>query len=115
MRRKKRYGVYSNRTIKKCFCNINCRQCKGACKTYFPNQCDPDTNWHGYFEPSRNKLHQKGTGSLMPGRKFVQYDKNHSKTYRYLRDMYEKYKRLHKRELKELASEEYENHHYYLS
>jgi hypothetical protein len=115
MRRKKRFGVYSNNSIKRCFCNNSCGLCKGICKSYYPNHCDHETNWHGYFEPSRRKLNQEGFGSLMPGKKFAQYDRMHTFTYRYQRDMEVKYKRSKKRYLKEIAKEEYKEHFYYLA
>ncbi|OMJ82173.1 hypothetical protein SteCoe_17192 [Stentor coeruleus] len=100
MRRKKRYGVYSNHTIKRCFCFRGyCDKCKGTCKTLIPGDIDPAYNWHFgkdmSVRTSFNKIHHNGFGSLYPGRKFVMYEKNHGFKYRYLK--YEAYLRLQER------------------
>ncbi|OMJ82174.1 hypothetical protein SteCoe_17193 [Stentor coeruleus] len=100
MRRKKRYGVYSNHTIKRCHCLSGyCRQCKGVCKTMIPGEIDPIYNWHSvkeyYASSGRPQVHRYGFGSLYPGRKFVMYEKNHGFKYRRLK--YEAYLRLQER------------------
>ena len=76
MRRKKKLGVRSNHTIKQTPNTQYCSSCKGICKSNFEKFCDESTNWHQYNEPSK-KLWQYGFGSLMPGKKFVIYDRMH--------------------------------------
>lgn len=100
MRRKKRFGVYSNHTIKRCYCFIGyCDRCKGVCKTLIPGDIDPTYNWHFgkdmSVRSSFNKIHHNGFGSLYPGKKFVMFEKNHNFKYRHKR--YETYKWLQER------------------
>ena len=83
MRRKKRFNVYSNATIKRCFCSINfCVICKGLCKSlsnseYTKGYLAPNhpeagelSKLYSYRKIKKN-LHHFGHGSLNPKKKFA--------------------------------------------
>ena len=108
MRRKKRFGVPSNGTIKRCACSSGwCGVCKGVCKVGYRNaRVDPKSEYHGYPDYGRTRLNQVGKGSLMPGKKFVYFDKHFK--YAYLRDERAKQEAFRERELKTIAKEEIE-------
>ena len=76
MRRKKKFGVYTNATIKNCSCDYFCRECKSLCKAVYKGKVDLDSVTHTSSNSTR-KMHQFGYGSLMPGKKFVIFDKKH--------------------------------------
>lgn len=77
MRRKVKHGIYTNRTVRRCFCcSSYCQNCKSECKVIHNCQKDPTSiadNHYGYSS-KKLKLHQYGTGSILPRRKFVQYN-----------------------------------------
>ena len=109
MRRKKRFGVYSNGTIKRCFCNHNyCKECKGPCKAGFRNaKVDPDSNPHDGIL-SLYAIQSAGKGSLLPGKRFCIYDRMKDFKYALKRKMSEERKREKRRNLKLRSQEEYE-------
>lgn len=112
MRRKQKYGVYSNKTIKKCQCFRFCGTCRGFCKEEFEKHCEINSVGHDLFYQGRRKLHYFGVGSLMPGKKFIPYEKNHSFTWRSLR--IERMKKDIKRR-SDLKKKSFEEHDYYLT
>ena len=83
MRRKRRYGVYTNKTLKFCSnCIDFCQTCKGKCKLEvigYENSADAPIS---HPEVSKKKpLYKFGVGSLERGRKFVfKLYKNHRKS-----------------------------------
>jgi hypothetical protein len=73
MRRKKRFGVYSNTTLKRCPCCVKfCVICKGKCKAevleYTKGEDFPENHPIVY---KKKRITHFGRGSLKPGRKFV--------------------------------------------
>lgn len=78
MRRKKRYGVYSNKTIRRCGCSHEiCDICKSVCKVCYDKAVvDPKSvaENHPKMRSKKIKLHKIGVGSLLPGKKFAYYN-----------------------------------------
>jgi hypothetical protein len=109
MRRKKRFGVYSNKTIKRCACHFMCKVCKGLCKNDYIAEIDPQSNWHFANSMPIKRTSQIGVGSLLPGRKFVIYDKKHSFKYSYLVKEEMLMRTRRKRDKKEDIFDEIEN------
>ena len=105
MRRKRKHGVYTNRSIKKFISYSFCKVCKSVCKSGFPKLIDPSTNWHHYDNPNRKSLSYFGFGSLLPGKKFVEYDKNQGFKYRYLRNEIFRKEQIRKWELRDMVNE----------
>lgn len=100
MRRKVKYGIYTNRTVRRCIgCSSYCQNCKSECKVIYDCQTDPASiadNHYGYSR-KKLKLHQYGTGLILPRRKFVQFNyRNHRRD-----DTFSPYspRRVHKRKL----------------
>lgn len=106
MRRKKRFGVYSNASIKRCACNYYCSKCKSLCKYFIYDNIDGDIDSHQEMLNSKKNIHRYGFGSLDPGKKFVIYCIMHSFTYRYMRDQIALKKSRRKADLKMRAFEE---------
>lgn len=109
MRRKKKFGVYSNGKINRCFCGAQyCKVCKGLCKSQYLNaKVDPESNWH--LDDGRYlKFQSYGKGSLMPGRKFSIFCKFHNFTYAQKRCDFIMMKRNRRKGNKVLALEELE-------
>ncbi|OMJ86925.1 hypothetical protein SteCoe_11480 [Stentor coeruleus] len=81
MRRKKKFGVYSNKSIRKGKNWVICKICKSICKVKYDKAIvDPKSIAKNHSIGSkRRKLHQFGTGSLLPGRRFLVC---HAKYYR---------------------------------
>ena len=88
MRRKKRFNVHSNATIKRASHTYYfCFQCKGICKGY-AKLTDELMNCIAanhlrvgdlpYSNRNRTKLHHLGNGSLLPGKKFIFFDRKNS-------------------------------------
>lgn len=79
MRRKKRYNVYSNATIKRCpCCTYDCVLCKGPCKLEYMTQVDPKSISEKHCcgsDSNKKRFHKDCTGSLMPGQSSVCYSK----------------------------------------
>ena len=74
MRRKRRFGVYTNQTVKKgCnACHFFCQQCKGPCKMEYYGEIDENSIAINHVIKSKQrKLHQIGFGSIMPGKVFI--------------------------------------------
>ena len=83
MRRKRKYGVYTNKTLKFCFdCIDFCKTCKGKCKLEvigYENHNDAPTSHPD--AKKRKPLYKFGVGSLERGRNFVfKIHKNHRKS-----------------------------------
>lgn len=79
MRRKCKFRVYTNKTIRRSFTNSGiCQNCKSVCKVDHCNfYTDPNSiaDNHPGMNRTKKNLHKFGFGSLMPGRKFVYYDR----------------------------------------
>ena len=73
MRRKRRYGVYTNKTLKKCPCCVYyCASCKGKCKFEVIGYENLDDASIDHRKVMKQKpLHKFGVGSLERGRSFV--------------------------------------------
>jgi hypothetical protein len=91
MRRKSRYGIFSNQSIKRCrrlgCCKnmLYCTVCRGLCRKFHGK----DQEYHDHKEEStyekdeccftnnnrRHKAHQHGTGKLGKGYRFEVYDR----------------------------------------
>ena len=92
MRRKKRFNVYTNATVKRCCCsNGFCVICKGFCKAYckiddeFIASNHPATGDFNAYCKIKTKLHHFGNGSLYPGKKFIFFDRKNKHSH-YLKD-----------------------------
>ena len=86
MRRKKKYNIYTNATIKRSSSSgYYCTACKGVCKIVYDAEIDENSisqNHLGY-SGTKKKLHLIGEGSLMPGKKFVVFSKKYHRKRRY--------------------------------
>lgn len=98
MRRKGKYGVETNHTIRRCFCYYSyCQACKSVCKISNACKTDPESLSQNHLKKGSKKvkIYQIGFGSLLPGKKFVFFDK---KSHRrnssfYFKDLDSKQKR----------------------
>lgn len=84
MRREKKFGVYSNKTIKRCFCEISAQV-------------------ERYYEEHR--LHQIGVGRLDGNSKFVQFDKRSHFKANYSRCEHQDRKHQKRQENKKISEE----------
>jgi hypothetical protein len=76
MRREQKLGVYTNKSVKSCYSDSYCAVCKSVCKWYCKDRFDDHPLDHTPWD-SKQKLHQLGFGSLMPGKKFVVFNKRY--------------------------------------
>ena len=108
MRRKLKYGIYTNRTMKKLHYDLYC----SVCLEDIHKHCYLTTFGQEFFCDCNHKIHQYGAGSLLPGKKFVQFNKLHSKKYREIRNERQTQAAKKRLNLKKLGSEEL---NYYLN
>lgn len=87
MRRKKKFGVYSNKNIKKCpYGSDICQVCKSVCKVFYDKAIvDPKSiaKNHPIDDKSKYKIYHIGIGSLLPRRKFVDFNIKINKSRKY--------------------------------
>lgn len=85
MRRDKKRGVYTNRTIKTCPCCYNfCTICKGVCKMDVIADIDPEIIAPNHPTSGRKKKqHHLGVGSFKRGRMFAPVCKHRENSWEF--------------------------------
>ena len=118
MRRKMKFGIYTNATIKRCYCDYFCVRCKGLCKAVYKSKQIFDSFTHT-ASPSdirnRNcKFHQFGFGSLMPGKKCIIFDKKYHRSNKFRQTTIFENEIQRNKANKDLKSEGYECWDFYV-
>jgi hypothetical protein len=107
MRRKYRKGVLTNATVRYCYSDSFCNECKGVCKARYRDSAQEESVWHVFYE-NCGKLHKEGFGSLMPKKKFIPFVKSFHKLRRWDRNFNIKRKRSQNAKITHNVAEEIE-------